>query len=260
MTHTPAASTAERRMTFEEYLRYDDGTDMRYELVRGLLVPMANPPAEHELVVSYAAGVLLRHVARHGLPYVVRVNAGVQTEVDTSRLPDIAVYDAVVWEWLLREGGAAVLRLGEPMRLVVEVTSENWREDYDEKRAEYEWCGIPEYWVIDRRRQMRALAFGQDGKYVEEVLRPGGTLRSRVLEGFVTPVESLLSPPSPEEVVQEELARLAQAQEEALEARRLLEVERQRANAERRRAEAAEAQARRLAERLRALGLETDDL
>ncbi|NJL23339.1 MAG: Uma2 family endonuclease, partial [Leptolyngbyaceae cyanobacterium SM1_3_5] len=31
---------ATRKLTFEEYLAYDDGTDTRYELVDGVLVEM----------------------------------------------------------------------------------------------------------------------------------------------------------------------------------------------------------------------------
>ncbi len=84
---------------------------------------MPNASAEHELLISFLAGALLRFIARHDLPYVARVNAGVQTEDDTSRLPDIAVYDRDAWERLLKKGGPAVLRLGEPLRLAVKVTS-----------------------------------------------------------------------------------------------------------------------------------------
>ncbi len=35
------------------------------------------------------------------------------------------------------------------MRLIVEVVSNNWRNDYLLKAADYEEMGIPEYWIVD---------------------------------------------------------------------------------------------------------------
>ena len=239
MSRAPSAPPVERRMSFEEYLRFDDGTDTRYELVRGVLVPMPTATAAHELLISFLAAMMMRFIAAHDLPYVVRVNAGVQTEEDTSRLPDIAVYDRHDWERLLKQGGPAVLRLGEPMRLVVEVTSENWKDDYYDKRAEYEQRRIPEYWIVDgRRKQVVALYLAEDATtYQEQVLRPGDVLASRVLAGLTLPVETILAPPMPEDILREELQRLSQAAREAALAQERIEAERQRAEAEHQRAE-----------------------
>jgi Uma2 family endonuclease len=239
MSRAPSAPSVERRMSFEEYLRFDDGTDTRYELVRGVLVPMPTATAAHELLISFLAAMMMRFIAAHNLPYVVRVNAGVQTEEDTSRLPDIAMYDRHDWERLLKQGGPAVLRLGEPMRLVVEVTSENWKDDYYDKRAEYEQRRIPEYWIVDgRRKQVVALYLAEDATtYQEQVLRPGDVLASRVLAGLTLPVETILAPPMPEDILREELQRLSQAAREAALAQERIEAERQRAEAEHQRAE-----------------------
>jgi Uma2 family endonuclease len=41
---------AERRMTVAEFLRWDDGTDIRYELVGGLPVAMAPPLRAHRML------------------------------------------------------------------------------------------------------------------------------------------------------------------------------------------------------------------
>ncbi len=252
MSRAPSAPPVERRMSFEEYLRFDDGTDTRYELVRGVLVPMPTATAAHELLISFLAAMMMRFIAAHDLPYVVRVNAGVQTEEDTSRLPDIAVYDRHDWDRLLKHGGPAVLRLGEPMRLVVEVTSENWKDDYYDKRAEYEQRRIPEYWIVDgRRKQVVALHLAEDAAaYHEQVLKPGDVLASQVLAGLTLPVETILAPPTPEDILREEIQRLSQAAQEAALAQQRIEDERQRAEAERQRAAAAWQQAE--AERQRA--------
>lgn len=43
--------------------------------------------------------------------------------------------------------------LDEVPLLVVEVASENWREDYIRKRAEYALIDIPEYWIVDPKKE-----------------------------------------------------------------------------------------------------------
>lgn len=56
-----------RRMTLEEYLTYDDGTDARYELVNGELV---EKPSESDLNNAIAILLILtfaRHVPGHWL-------------------------------------------------------------------------------------------------------------------------------------------------------------------------------------------------
>jgi len=44
------AEPATRRMTLEEFLRWDDGTDTRYELIDGVPVAMAPPAQAHRIL------------------------------------------------------------------------------------------------------------------------------------------------------------------------------------------------------------------
>jgi Uma2 family endonuclease len=39
--------------------------------------------------------------------------------------------------------------MGSSVRLIVEVVSTNWRDDYCLKVADYEEMGIAEYWIVD---------------------------------------------------------------------------------------------------------------
>lgn len=50
MTTTPEVT---KRLTFEEYLAYDDGTDTRYELVNGELIPMSLGSGQHGAVTEF---------------------------------------------------------------------------------------------------------------------------------------------------------------------------------------------------------------
>ena len=39
--------------------------------------------------------------------------------------------------------------MGSSVRLIVEVVSTNWRDDYGYKLVDYEALGISEYWIVD---------------------------------------------------------------------------------------------------------------
>ena len=66
--------TAEKLMTLAEFLQWDDGTDTRYELVRGKVVAMAPPSARHSVIASKIAAALEASLKR---PCYVGTNAGV---------------------------------------------------------------------------------------------------------------------------------------------------------------------------------------
>jgi Uma2 family endonuclease len=66
--------TAPKLMTVAEFLTWDDGTDTRYELVRGKLVAMAPPSAKHSVIASKIGGALEASLRQ---PCYVGMNAGV---------------------------------------------------------------------------------------------------------------------------------------------------------------------------------------
>jgi Uma2 family endonuclease len=68
------AETAEKLMTVAEFLTWDDGTDTRYELVRGKVVALAPPSAKHSVIASKIGGALEASLKR---PCYVGMNAGV---------------------------------------------------------------------------------------------------------------------------------------------------------------------------------------
>ena len=50
---------------------------------------------------------------------------------------------------------------GATVKLVVEVVSTNWRDDYGLKLADYEAMGIEEYWIVDFRALGAARVIGK---------------------------------------------------------------------------------------------------
>lgn len=85
-------------------------------------------------------------INRLNLNWVALREAGVQTEFDTSRLPDIGVFTQQQVEEI--KDRAAVFRV--PAQLAVEIVSKSSvKQDYQDKVLEYANKGIPEYWIID---------------------------------------------------------------------------------------------------------------
>jgi Uma2 family endonuclease len=144
-----------KRMSLEEYLSYDDGTETRYELVDGVLVAMgAESP-----INTWIAGFLFEVFLRMGIPSY-RIGFKHLIQVDsvyvTARDPDLIVHteaSATAFDDGRKE---ACLRLNEPNPLIViEVVSpgtestDNYKRDYERKPKEYAARGILEMWQID---------------------------------------------------------------------------------------------------------------
>ena len=79
-----------QKMTLEEYLNYDDGTDTRYELVNGELVVM---PPESELNRRIAAFLFACFLQQGIAPYrlTMKTEIVVSGSRATTRLPDLMV-------------------------------------------------------------------------------------------------------------------------------------------------------------------------
>lgn len=143
-----------KRFSFEEYLKYDDGTNTRYELVNGELVPMAIGSGQHGAIVKFLERTFDAEIARLGREWIaLQAAVGVRSprgnRWDTARIPDVTVISLDQWRSL--QNRAAIIDLDEPSPLlVVEVVSESTKStDYRAKRAEYSVLEIPEYWIVD---------------------------------------------------------------------------------------------------------------
>jgi Uma2 family endonuclease len=86
------AEPAIRRMTVDEFLRWEDGTDTRYELVDGFVVAMAPPAPRHGALFARLAGAI-DAALRARPPCAVYGEAGIirPDRDDTVYVADIAV-------------------------------------------------------------------------------------------------------------------------------------------------------------------------
>ena len=146
----------DRRMTLKEYLVYEDGTDIRYELEDGVLVEMGaetplNPRIAAMLMFLFGDLGIDRKFLAIGHQIEVR------SRYATVRQPDLIVHTVESDEAL--SGHEKVLRLGAPSPLlVVEVASQTTtdaksrKRDYEQKPKEYADRGISEMWIVDPDR------------------------------------------------------------------------------------------------------------
>lgn len=63
--------------------------------------------------------------------------------------PDVVILDQTVLGNEPLWKAEPVITLGKSVKLVVEVVSTNWQNDYARKVEDYEALGIPEYWIAD---------------------------------------------------------------------------------------------------------------
>ena len=255
--------------TFEEYLKYDDGTDTLYELVDGVLVPMADPIGRHEDFSACLCSTLDKHFVDADLNYVVRrcISVKITAAKPTGRKPDLVVMPKSQWNECNTIEAAAY----EAPTLVIEIVSTNWKDDWIEKVSDYERTGIPEYWIFD----YRALANLQHLEVKEPTLAvcslAGGTYQMTQFRGDM-PIVSPLFPKLKLSVNQllktvdtfnargERFANYMDFAAEIGQERQLKEQAELERDQERQRAEQERQRAESLAARLLALGIDPDEL
>ena len=143
---------AQKTLSFEEFLNWDDDSGRSFELVNGLAMPLSEPTAKHEDVVDGLCRLLVDHCQSLNLPYIprqskqVRLNA-IPGESESSRKADIVVFAKEEWARMRQSSASAAAYIPPP--LAIEVVSTNWRDDYRIKLNEYETLGILEYWIVD---------------------------------------------------------------------------------------------------------------
>ncbi len=166
----PMVTTPTKKISFEEYLSYDDGTNKRYELVDGKLVEM--PPASflHSYIIDFIADCFKAIALEYKLDIKVKTgDVGVRTGMNSSRIPDISVIEGSVWRSMPRDVSAVIQ---VPLLLAVEVVSPGGEQifrDYTDKVTEYQETGIPEYWIVDPIEQKITVLVLLDGSYTKTV-------------------------------------------------------------------------------------------
>ena len=188
---------ATQRLTLDEYLTYDDGSDRRYELVKGELQPMGLGTGKHGAIIKRLEKLFDGQIELAQQPWIALATAvGLQSpridRWDTARIPDLSVLTLEQWDSL--QSREAVIRLNEPPPLlVVEVVSESTKStDYRAKRAEYSVLDIPEYWIVDPLLNQVTICTLLEGWYEATVYKGQDAIASPVFSAIALTAENML--------------------------------------------------------------------
>jgi Uma2 family endonuclease len=136
-------------MSFDEFLEWKPENG-RYELHNSVMVEMPNPTGKHSAIAGFQAIELGLEIRRLQLPYFIPKECTIKFNDNSGYAPDVIVLDRQAveanesrWE---RE---SVITQRNSVKLVIEVVSTNWRDDYAHKMIDCEALGIPEYWIVD---------------------------------------------------------------------------------------------------------------
>ncbi|MEM9220762.1 MAG: Uma2 family endonuclease [Cyanobacteria bacterium P01_F01_bin.150] len=147
---TRPISPLPKPVSVEQFLEwYPENAEYRYELHRGVIIQMPKPRGKHSEVAGFSHDELAFEIRRENLPYFIPRECIVKVSEDTGYEPDVIILDrpALKSEPLWEK--ASTVQNGASIKLVIEVVSTNWQDDYHVKLAAYELMGIPEYWILD---------------------------------------------------------------------------------------------------------------
>jgi Uma2 family endonuclease len=187
-------------ITFEEFLvQYSD--DDRYELIDGEIFDL-EPTGPHEEVAafidSFACTIgdrkLNVQIDNLELPYFLPQRCLIKPLGDWTGLrPDLVVLDRNQLTFEPLWSREPIITLGSSVKLVVEVVSSNWQNDYARKVDEYAILGISEYWIVDyaalgglefigrpKQPTITICILGDNGYYEKQRLRGDDAIVSRI--------------------------------------------------------------------------------
>ena len=191
-------------LTLEQFVSLQGDND-RLELIDGEVVDL-EPTGSHEQVAALLSRKLNVAIDRLSLPYFIPHRCLIQTfSIGTALRPDVVILDESQLEREPLWRQEPVITLGDTVKLVAEVVSTNWQNDYARKFEEYEALGVPEYWIVDYRGLGGKYYIGlpkqptvtqcclRGDSYERRSLRRGEVLASEVIPGFELAVDALFT-------------------------------------------------------------------
>lgn len=179
------AEPAIKHMSLAEFLRWDDGTDTRWELVEGVPVAMA-PPAVAHGVVAMRLGARIEAALRLRWPCFVQSEAGiaVSDRADTCYIADLAVSCAP-----LQRGQQL---LADPL-LIVEVLSPGTISvDRQEKIPAYRQLpSVQEIVAIDSIRVFAEVVRREGDRWITEIVQGREATLTLASIGLAVPMTAL---------------------------------------------------------------------
>jgi Uma2 family endonuclease len=179
------AELASRRMTLEEFLVWDDGTDTLYELVDGFPVAMA-PPAEAHRILAVRLVLRIDAALADRRPCNAQIDAGVvrPDRADSYYVADIAV--------TCRPNEPRQQAVREPILLVEILSPGTERHDRRIKLLVYrQIASVQEILLIDSESYHAELHRRHDGHWITELFRGADASLTLNSVGLSVPIAEL---------------------------------------------------------------------
>ncbi|MBD2346564.1 Uma2 family endonuclease [Anabaena subtropica] len=141
-----------KQVTFDEFIDWlPENSEVRYELHDGVIVEMPKPTGKHSKVTGFLIEELVLNIIQIGKRgiWTIPRESIVKPKGESGYEPDIIVLNQEALSKEPRWERESIIENSASVKLIVEVVSTNWRDDYYKKRADYEEMGIPEYWIVD---------------------------------------------------------------------------------------------------------------
>jgi len=170
------------RMTFDDYLHYDDGTDQLYEFVDGELIEMPPESPLNSRIARFLLLILLEVFSEDLVCYKDTEIAVSGNQVQT-RLPDLMLLTEELAAILGTSNRGTITLEMPPPEVIIEVVSPgtaNENRDYRFKRSEYAARGVQEYWVINPIERTITLFTLNEGFYDEAIYTGDQIVESRI--------------------------------------------------------------------------------
>ncbi|MBA3923117.1 MAG: Uma2 family endonuclease [Nostocaceae cyanobacterium] len=138
-------------VTFDDFIKwYPEKSIQKYELHDGVIIEMPKPTGKHSDIAGFISGELFLEIKRTQALCFIPKECVIKPVQESGYEPDVIVLDRQrVINNEARWNKESIITFGTSIRLVIEVVSTNWSDDYALKLEDYELLGIFEYWIVD---------------------------------------------------------------------------------------------------------------
>ncbi|MBO3458357.1 Uma2 family endonuclease [Aetokthonos hydrillicola Thurmond2011] len=154
MTQARTQTQAQQKIyTFDEFIEwYPENSVVRYELHDGIIVEMPKPKGKHSKLTGSLVGKFLTTISEIGktdIWFIPRESIIKPRRDKSGYEPDIIILNQETIDTETRWETESIIQNASSVKLIAEVVSSNWQDDYYDKLRDYEGMGIPEYWIVD---------------------------------------------------------------------------------------------------------------
>jgi Uma2 family endonuclease len=139
-------------VSFDEFIQWlPERSEVRYELHDGVIIEMPKPTGKHSNVTGFLIEELILSIIQMGKRgiWTIPRESIIKPTSKSGYEPDIIVLNQEALSNEPRWERESIIINSSSVKLIVEVVSSNWRDDYHKKYADFEQMGIPEYWIVD---------------------------------------------------------------------------------------------------------------